>query len=52
MERATVIALAENTQMLALGRKLGFSFKRTESLSETELSIDLRKLPPAGEDTG
>jgi acetyltransferase len=46
MEKATGIALAENTQMLALGRKLGFSFKRTESLSETELTIDLSRLPP------
>lgn len=44
MERAVGLVLAENTQMLALGRKLGFAFRRTEDLQETELSIDLGKL--------
>jgi acetyltransferase len=52
MKRASGIVLAENTQMLALGRKLGFTFKRTEDFTETELFIDLDKLTPAGEEPG
>jgi acetyltransferase len=35
--------LAENTQMLALGRKLGFSIKKEQGVPEYELSIDFRE---------
>jgi hypothetical protein len=31
--------------MLALGRRLGFAVKRTESAGESELRIDLNQLP-------
>jgi acetyltransferase len=37
--------LAENKGMLALGRRLGFTAKRTESVGEFELCIDLPQLP-------
>ena len=37
------IVLAENTQMLKLGRKLGFKIKSIPGLNEYELRIDLRK---------
>jgi acetyltransferase len=37
--------LAENKGMLALGRRLGFAVKRTESAGEFELHIDLQQLP-------
>jgi len=37
------IVLAENTQMLKLGRKLGFKTKGIPGSSEYELRIDLRK---------
>lgn len=33
--------LAENTQMLALSRKMGFSIKKSSSASEYELSLEL-----------
>jgi acetyltransferase len=36
--------LAENTQMLALGRKLGFSIKKEQNIPEYELSIDSAKI--------
>jgi len=36
--------LRENTQALALGRKLGFKISRGADFSEMELSIDLRSL--------
>jgi acetyltransferase len=39
--RGTV--LAENTQMLALGRKLGFEIKKEQGVPEYELSIDFGK---------
>ncbi|MBI9085794.1 MAG: GNAT family N-acetyltransferase [Desulfobacterales bacterium] len=45
--------LSENTQMLALGKKLGFRVKRITGTSEYELTLDLEKggsgsaLPPA-----
>jgi len=35
--------LAENTQMLTLGRRLGFKIKRVEDAPEYELSIDFNK---------
>jgi acetyltransferase len=38
------IVLRENTQMLALGRKLGFEASRTEEPGELELTIDLRSV--------
>jgi hypothetical protein len=34
------IVLAENTQMLSLGRKFGFKINRTTDGREYELSID------------
>ena len=36
--------LAENTQMLALGKKLGFSMKRSSEPNAFELRIDLEKI--------
>lgn len=42
LEKVNGIVLAENTQMLALGRKLGFKFKRVLDANEYELSMDLR----------
>jgi acetyltransferase len=36
--------LAENTQMLALGRKLGFNIKKEQDVPEYELSIDFGKM--------
>jgi acetyltransferase len=38
------IVLRENTQMLALGRKLGFGLSKTDEPGELELTIDLRSL--------
>ena len=38
------IVLRENTQMIALGRKLGFKSSRTDEPGELELSIDLRSV--------
>lgn len=38
------IVLRENTQMLALGKKLGFKISRTEEPGEFELLIDLRSI--------
>jgi hypothetical protein len=35
--------LAENTQMLALGRKLGFNIKKEQDVPEYELSTDFGK---------
>jgi acetyltransferase len=34
------LVLAENTQMLKLGKKLGFTVKRVEDSTEYELTID------------
>jgi acetyltransferase len=39
--------LAENIQMLALGRKFGFRLKRASGLGEYELRIDLSRKTPA-----
>jgi acetyltransferase len=36
--------LAENTQMLSLGKKLGFSVKRSSEPNAFELRIDLEKI--------
>ena len=44
IETVTGIVLPENTQMLALGQKLGFSAKRITGESEYKLSIDLASL--------
>jgi acetyltransferase len=41
LERVNGFVLAENTQMLALGRKLGFSIKKVADAGEYELTIDL-----------
>jgi acetyltransferase len=38
------IVLRENTQMIALGRKLGFKASRTDEPGELELTIDLRSV--------
>jgi len=38
------LVLAENTQMLKLGRKLGFAFKRVPRGSEYELTIEYKDL--------
>jgi acetyltransferase len=42
------IVLRENTQMLALGKKLGFNLSKTEEPGELKLTIDLRSLGLAG----
>jgi acetyltransferase len=44
IEQVWGIVLPENTRMLALGRKLGFTVNRSTDSREYELKIDLRKL--------
>jgi acetyltransferase len=44
VERITGTVLAENTQMLALGRKLGFEIKTAPDAGCYELSIDVKSL--------
>ena len=44
VENVKGIVLPENTQMLALGKKLGFTAKKMVGESEYELKIDLTKL--------
>jgi len=44
IQRVTGTVLAENVQMLALGRKLGFNIKKEQGIPEYELSIDFRKI--------
>jgi acetyltransferase len=44
IEKVTGIVLPENTQMLALGKKLGFSAKRVVGESDYKLEIDLTRL--------
>jgi acetyltransferase len=44
IEKVTGIVLPENTQMLALGRKLGFNAKKVTGESDYKLAIDLTKL--------
>ncbi len=41
IQRVTAAVLSENTQMLTLGRKLGFKVKRVPDAAEYELSLDL-----------
>jgi acetyltransferase len=43
IQRVMGTVLAENTQMLALGRKLGFKIKKEPGAPEYELSIDFRE---------
>jgi acetyltransferase len=43
IEEVWGVILAENTQMLALAKKLGFKFRNSPGTGEYELSIDLRK---------
>jgi acetyltransferase len=40
IQKITGTVLAENTQMLALGRKLGFNIRKEADIPEYELSID------------
>ncbi|BBO66679.1 acetyl CoA synthetase subunit alpha [Desulfosarcina alkanivorans] len=40
--------LSENKGMLALGRKLGFTIKRSDSAGEFDLYLDMTRSPPAG----
>jgi acetyltransferase len=44
IQRVMGTVLAENTQMLALGRKLGFKIKKEQGVPEYELSIDFGKI--------
>ena len=44
IEKVTGIVLPENTQMLKLGKKLGFSVKRVIGESDYKLEIDLTRL--------
>jgi acetyltransferase len=44
IQRVIGTVLAENTQMLALGRKLGFTIKKEQGIPEYELSIDFEKI--------
>jgi acetyltransferase len=43
IQRVMGTVLSENTQMLALGRKLGFNIKKEPGIPEYELSIDFKK---------
>jgi acetyltransferase len=42
LEKVTGVVLAENTQMLALGKKMGFKSKKELGANEYELSKDFR----------
>jgi acetyltransferase len=44
LEKVTGFVLAENTQMLALGKKMGFKSKKVMGANEYELSLDFRCL--------
>jgi len=44
IQKVTGTVLAENTQMMALGRKLGFTIKKEQDIPEYELSIDFGKI--------
>lgn len=44
LENVTGFVLAENTQMLALGKKMGFKSKKVMGTNEYELSLDFRPL--------
>ena len=43
LEKVTGVVLAENTQMLALGKKMGFKSKKVLGANEYELSMDFRR---------
>ena len=43
LEKVTGVVLAENTQMLALGKKMGFKSKKVVGVNEYELSKDFRR---------
>ena len=43
LEKVNGVVLAENTQMLALGKKLGFTIKKVQG-GEYELSMNLRNV--------
>jgi acetyltransferase len=43
VEKVTGVVLAENTQMLALGKKMGFKSKKVMGANEYELSKDFRR---------
>ena len=43
LEKVTGVVLAENTQMLALGKKMGFKSKKVLGVNEYELSKDFRR---------
>jgi acetyltransferase len=40
LEKVNGVVLAENREMLALGKKLGFNIKKVLGVGEYELSID------------
>jgi len=42
LEKVTGVVLAENTQMLALGKKMGFKSKKVMGANEYELNLDFR----------
>ena len=42
IEKVMGAVLAENTQMLALGKKMGFKIKKISGAGEYELSIDFQ----------
>ena len=44
--------LAENKNMLALGKRLGFTIKRGEQSGEFDLTLDISKLPSTGRHQG
>jgi acetyltransferase len=48
VEEVWGLVLAENTQMLALGRALGFTVKKVADASEFELRLDVRNLEGLG----
>lgn len=43
IEKVWGTVLSENTQMLALGKKTGFTIKKVRGVNEYELSLDLQK---------
>ena len=43
LEKVTGVVLAENTQMLALGKKMGFKSKKVIGANEYDLSKDFRR---------
>ena len=43
IEKVWGTVLSENTQMLALGKKTGFTIQKVRGVNEYELSLDLQK---------